>query len=112
MALAAGTVSISAAGVATKSGLAEAIYDNLKARADAEHVIAGKAPPSGPNAVKALKVMGNLATDLANAIVTYMVANTEVVIGTGASGLQRTPSPNDANTATRGPSAERTLPIR
>jgi hypothetical protein len=50
----------------------------------------------------------------AQAIVDEITANGEAVIPTGAggAGLQRTPNPNNPDTATQAPSAEKTLALR
>ncbi len=55
--------------------------------------------------------MADFCKALAEGIVPYLVSNTDVTvtITTSDSALQRTPDPNNPNTNTQGPSANRTL---
>lgn len=113
MAMTAGTVTIAANGTeSANSGLSGAIYDKLKATAQGKYLLAGESFPSGSKAVPILSGLADLANDLGEAIVDYVTTNAEAVITTGDAGLQRTPNPNNANTATVAPSTEKTLGIR
>lgn len=99
MALEAGSVSVANNGTITGGGLARAIMDQVLV------------PMNGASNVSALQQNAPFANNLAAAIVNYLVANAEVsvTIPTSASGLQRTPSPNDPNTNTQGPGTTKTL---
>lgn len=113
MAMTAGTVTVSQAGVVTKTGMAGAIFDARVASAATEYAAAGVPfPPSDP--VQLVKVYKGLAADstaIAAGVVGYIVANAKAQILTGDSGLQRTPNPNNAATATDGPAATKYLAI-
>lgn len=107
MAMTVGSVSINASTAAeTKSGAAEAVYDALKATTPTA---------SDATEVKLRAASRQALADIANAsaaLITYIIANAEAVIETGDSGLQRTPNPNNADTATQGPATEKSLSIR
>ena len=75
MALSAGTVSLSADGVATKSGLAEAIYDQFVDNYQAD---TGEVMPAGAASYAIKKGYMVQANRLAAAIVAYVTANAEV----------------------------------
>lgn len=108
MALTAGTVSIDpSTGAETTSGASGAVYAAMKALT----------PSSSDGVEVGLRVasrqaLADMANSIASTLITYIIANAEVVIGTGDSGLQRTPSPNDPSTETLGPTSEKTLTIR
>jgi hypothetical protein len=93
MALLAGSCTISEDNVVSGTGLA-------KAMAEATML----APPAGATANQCLEQWIN---QLAVAIVDHLVANAEVTVtvGAGDAGLQRTPNPNSAETATLAPAA-------
>lgn len=118
MTLTAGSVSIADDGTPTKSGLAEAIYDEFvdNFTADVE-TLTGKEDveiPDGAAGIAILRGYGVQATRMASAIVAYLTTNavvtTTVTIAAGApsNGLMRDPaSPfNDC----LGPSTGKTLP--
>jgi len=113
MAMTAGTVTVSDAGVVTKSGMAQAIFDARVTSVATAYAAAGVPfPPTDP--VQLVKVYKGLASDstaLASAIVGYITANAKAQILTGDSGLQRTPNPNSAATATDGPAATKYISI-
>ena len=118
MTLTAGTVSIADDGTPTKSGLAEAIYDEFVDNFSADvEALTGKANveiPDGKSGIALKRGYGVQATRIATAIVSYLTANavvtTTVTIAAGApsNGLVRDPaSPfNDC----LGPSTGKTLP--
>lgn len=113
MAMTAGSVSVSQAGVVTKSGMAEAIFDARIASAALDYAAAGVPfPPTDPvQLVKVYKGLAKDSTAIAVGVVGYIVANAKAQILTSDSGLQRTPNPNTVDTATHGPSATKLLSI-
>ena len=113
MAMTAGTVTVSASGVVSKSGMAGAIFDALVAQATTDYQANGAPfPPSDPvTLIKLYKGIAKSANPLASAIVGYITANAKAQILTSDSGLQRTPNPNTVDTATQGPSATKLLAI-
>ena len=113
MAMTAGTVTVSDAGVVTKSGMAQAIFDALVTQTISDYAAAGAPfPPTDPVAlVKVYRGLAKAANPLASAIVSYITANAKGQILTGDSGLQRTPNPNNAATATDGPAATKYISI-
>lgn len=111
MGMSAGTVTVSDDGSVTKSGMAEAIYDALLVREQQNAVQFGVEIPSGSDGAKAKKAIGQMATAIAGALVNYMQANAKAVITTSTAGLQRTPNPNNANTATVAPATQQELAI-
>ena len=100
MSLDAGSIEVDENGEATGSGLALAMFNGALSSlsADVRAQIAESCVP--------------FFEGMATAIVEHIVANAEVTvtIATGASGLQRTPNPNLADTDTQGPSVSKTLP--
>lgn len=123
MSLSAGTVTVASDETASGSGLAKALYD-----ADVATLSLPTVPTLGSTAapyrverpvsaddvasVKAgrlttLQEAARRANAYGAAIVSYLLANAEisthVIIGGGEGGLQRTPNPNDPDTATQGP---------
>jgi hypothetical protein len=113
MAMTSGTVTISSSGVATKSGMAGALYDAILASEQAKAITNGVTFPSGAAGVPALRAVASLANAQASALVTYMQANAKAIIPTdaGGAGLQRTPDPNNPSTATLAPAAQKELSI-
>ncbi len=108
MAMTAGSVVISSSGVATKSGLAEAIYDEF---VDNFLGDTGMPMPAGADGKPIKDGYATLATNMAVALVTYMQANAEAEIGAGVAALQKTPNPNNPDTATKAPGVAKYLPI-
>jgi hypothetical protein len=93
MALSAGTVTVDEDGAATGTGLAFAIFEG--ALADVDEDARSKVAAS----------MKPFCEGLAAAIVNHFKDNGLIVVSVSAGGLQRTPSPNDPNTATLAPSS-------
>jgi hypothetical protein len=110
MALTAGTVTVDSSGVAVGSGAALSLYNLLNARATAQIASATYAQPAA-SVVAAKQGMANLANDLASWLVTEITTNAKAQITTSDTGLQRTPNPNNADTATQAPSATKLLAI-
>lgn len=110
----AGTVVVADDGGVTKSGMAEALYDAMLAAEQAKAIVNGVDFPTGEDAVPSLRAIASLANALSSALVTYITANAQAVIPTtaGGAGLQRTPDPNDPNTATLAPATQKTLAIQ
>jgi hypothetical protein len=109
MAMIAGSVSVTDAGVVTKSGMAEAIYDQMIG------IYALVAPavvvPSGPQGVPIKRAQAMFANAMAAGITGYIIANAKARIAIGQGGLQKTPNPNTADTATVGPIAAQDIAI-
>jgi hypothetical protein len=110
MAMTVGSVSIADDGTETKSGFAGAYYDNLKALWTTKMLTFGPIPTDPVIVVPALRSMAEAATSQAF-IITYILANAKAEITTGDGGLQRTPNPNNADTATQAPLASKYLSI-
>ena len=96
MTLSAGSVTYAEDGSYSGTGMAKAMADGMAAQ------FAGE---------KFNQNTGKLINALASSVVSYMTSNASVTITvkTTDSGLQRTPSPNNASTATQGPAADKTL---
>lgn len=106
MALSAGSVIIDSTTLThSGSGLALAIYESALLPQ------LGSGPISRGVKRIVLPMFAAQATGLATAIVDYLKANAEVtiVVKPADDGLQRTPNPNTASTATLGPSSQVTL---
>jgi len=101
MAMIAGSVTVSDAGVVTKSGMAEAIYDQMIG------LYAIQVPPitvpNGAAGVPMKRSQANFANAMATALTGYIQGNAVARVAAGQGGLQKTPNPNNANTATVGP---------
>lgn len=114
MSLAAGSCSIAEDGTVTGSGLAAALGNALVALWN-ETILLPIPPYTGALApaplTKAHDGLAAQANHLASAIIGYLVANAVVTVAipTSASGLQRTPNPNNPNTDTQGPATAKTL---
>lgn len=111
MSMTAGSVSISDAGVETKSGMAQAIYDARWA----QYVIAEAAAlgasvyttlPTLAQTVSAKRAIASDSNALAAAIVTYITANAKAQISTSLGALQRA-----GGVDTTAPTATREIPI-
>lgn len=94
--MSAGSVSISASGTATKSGMAGGIYDQLIS-------VLGGDIPSGANGVPAKENFAKLATAIATGVVSHIVANAQVPVSAG--GLQTYVVPPGPTTGPTGPPA-------
>lgn len=99
MALTIGEVTVDEDGDATGSGLAFAIFEGVLQAAgeDEKKAVAASMKP--------------FCEGLAEAIIDHFKNNGEikVVVTTADGALQRTPDPNNPNTDTQGPSADRTV---
>ncbi len=101
MALTIGSVTVNADGTHSGSGLTLAIFDG--------YVL----PPANfsrcslATKVEAKTTLAARAQQLATSIVNHLIANGEVTVTIAAAdaGLQKTPNPNNADTATQGPGA-------
>lgn len=109
MTMLAGSVSVTDAGVVTKSGMAEAIYDQMIG------IYALVTPPAvvptGAQGVSMKRAQARFANAMATAIVGYITSNAKARIAAGQGGLQKTPNPNNADTATVGPVAAQDIAI-
>lgn len=111
MALIAGSVTVSDSGAVVKTGAAGRLYDKLFARAVAQAIALGTTLPVGADGAPTLKGIAAYATDTAEWLVTEITTYAKAQVPTSAAGLQRTPSPNDPNVDTQGPSALKELAI-
>jgi hypothetical protein len=109
MAMISGSVSVSNAGVITKSGMAGAIYDQLIGMYAL--FVPPIVVPNGAAGVPMKRNQAMLATALAAAIVPYIQANAKARVAIGQGGLQVTPNPNNAATPTVGPAAAQDIAI-
>ncbi len=100
MALTAGIVSVSAAGVVTKSGEAGTLFDLMQADAVLAYASFGQSPPTGPAAVPYLTAMARQATTQAAWVVGMLTSRAKARIPAALGGLQLTPTPNDPGVAT------------
>lgn len=107
MTMLAGSVSVSDAGAVTKSGLAEAIYDQMVAT----FFPSPTGIPDGPLGVPIKRGQAKFANAMGAALVNYITGNAVARIAAGQGGLQKTPSPNNANTPTVGPSTAQDIAI-
>lgn len=105
----AGSVSVSNAGVVTKSGMAAAIYDQLIAIYS--QVTPPIVVPNGAAGVPMKRGQALMANALAAALVPYITTNAKARIAAGQGGLQKTPNPNNADAATVGPVAAQDIAI-
>lgn len=109
MAMIAGSVTVSDAGAVTKSGMAEAIYDQLIG------LYAVQVPPivvpNGAAGVLIKRAQANFANALATALTGYITTNAKARVAIGQGGLQVTPNPNNPATATVGPATAQDIAI-
>lgn len=112
MALILGSVLVNPDASVAGEGLAFALFSVRKIRFDAS--MAGVDPSVYPVAQKVAfyQAMADAATDEADALITHVTENAEIVctVGTSLAGLQRTPNPNNPNTATVAPAAPVDIP--
>jgi hypothetical protein len=106
-----GSVTIAATGLETKSGECEVIYDLLYADAEAAAADAGATLPTGPESAAFKKGLARLATTIATYVYEALTERAQAKVATTDSALQRTPNPNDPNTATQGPTVDKFLTI-
>lgn len=99
MALTAGSVTIAADGTETKSGAAQTYYDLIKAQM-APLLPGGAEPADGAAKAPIRKAWAALANVLASGLVTELTTNAKARVGGAVAGLQKTPNPNNPNTAT------------
>ncbi len=107
MALTLGSVSVSAAGVVTKSGECGTLFDLLET--DAQAAIAafpGQALPTGPEAVPRLRAQARLATTIATYTHGLLTARATVKISTATGALQQV-----GGVDTTPPAVDKFLPI-
>jgi len=109
MALVAGSVSVSAAGVVSGSGAALRLYNKRVARAAT--VFPGGVLPTGAAGAKLKQGIALFANADAEWMVEEMTGFGEAKITAGTGALQRTPNPNNADTDTQGPTVDKLLPI-
>ena len=106
-----GSVTVAASGLETKSGECEVLYDLLYADAEAAAADAGATLPSGPDSVAFKTGLARMATTIATYVHTALTVRATAKIATTDSALQRTPNPNNPDTATQGPSVDKFLAI-
>ena len=98
MAMSAGSCTVASDGTVTKSGLAEAIYDEFFDNHESD---TGSAMPGDPEAVEVKKGYATISRNVSTALVTYFTANMQAKITNADSGLQKIPNPvvpgNDAD---------------
>lgn len=111
MSLTAGTVSVSNAGTVSGSGAAKRLYDKRIAAA-ATAFPNGTIPPGIPG-IKLKQAVAIYAQADAEWMVAEITTYAEAKIAADASGdgLQRTPNPNNADTATQRPASDKFLSI-
>lgn len=97
------------AGVVTKSGMAEAIYDQMIALYTIQ--VPPIVVPNGAAGVPMKRAQANFANAMATAITGYITTNAKARIAIGQGGLQVTPNPNNPATATVGPAAAQDIAI-
>lgn len=107
MALTIGSVTVDANGNHTGSGLALQVYEQFLL----PPLVFGIYPLAKPAVIAARQAAGARAQALAAAMINYLKANAEITttIAPADAGLQKTPNPNNADTATAGPGAPVTL---
>lgn len=103
MALSIGSVTVNADGTHTGSGLTLTIYENFLL----PDLGFGIYPALKSHMIAARQTAGTRAQQLATAIINHLIANGEVTVTVAPAdaGLQKTPNPNNADTATQGPGA-------
>ncbi len=111
MALTAGTVSISASGVATKSGAAGELFDLRYARLTATMAKLKSSLPAGAALQALLQPIADDSNDVAAWMVGHITANGHAKVAAAAAGLQKTPSPNDPGALTVASGSDVLLPI-
>jgi hypothetical protein len=109
MALSLGTLAVDAAGNVTGTGAARNLFD-LRLAAIAT-VLPGGVIPTGPDGTKLKEGVALFATADAQWMIAEIQANAQAVIDVTSAGLQRTPNPNNALTATLAPVAPAYLAI-
>lgn len=105
MSMTIGTCTVDEDGVVTKSGAAGEAYDSLVASllADIAFTI-----PSGADGAPIKRGLAMQARAIATAAA-HVLANGQAKVATTDTGLQRTPDPNNAATATTGPASDKFL---
>lgn len=111
MAMTPGSVSIAADGTETKSGFAEDYYDALKTEWEAALAAFNQPVPTDLAIIVPARKTWAKAANRAASIIQYIIDNGQAKIATTDSALQRTPNPNNADTATQGPSIDKFLAI-
>lgn len=109
--LALGSVSVASSGEVSKSGECEALYDLLYAAAEESVAEFGASMPTGADSVPMKRGLAKQATALATYFHVALTTRATAKIATTDSALQRTPNPNNANTATQGPALDKFLTI-
>jgi hypothetical protein len=109
MAMTPGSVTIAANGAETKSGFAGDYYDQLKAEWELALADMNMPVPTDPLQLARARVPMAKAANRAASIIQYVIDNAEAEVNAG--GLQKTPNPNTADTATTAPAAPVYLPI-
>jgi hypothetical protein len=111
MAIILGSVSVAPDGAVTKSGECGTLYDLLAADATQAAADVGSVLPSGAALVSIRKSLARLATTIATYNYGLLTARASVKVATTDTGLQTTPNPNNAATATTGPAVDKFLSI-
>jgi hypothetical protein len=97
MTMTAGSVTVADDGAVTKTGMAAAIYDEFVGNYAADTSVE---LPAVPDCIPILRGFGSLATNLAQAIVTYIRTNAEAKIASDVGALQTSTAagnPTDPN---------------
>lgn len=111
MALTLGSVTVSDAGVVTKSGECETLYDLLYADVLSSMAEVGAQPPTGPASAALKRGIARSATTIATYVHGLLTSRAKARIATTDSGLQRMPASTAEDTNTKGPAAEKLLSI-
>lgn len=113
MTMAAGDVTIAADAAETKSGLAGALYDALKAEWIVQLTANGQTPPADVTVLaRVRKAMALQAKTQASAIVAHITANAQAVIKPSSDGAPSDGLQKAGGSPTTAPDAEKTLTIR
>jgi hypothetical protein len=111
MAMTVGTVSVAFDGSVTKSGYAGEYFDDLVAEYEAAIVALGQPVPTDPAIVApTYQSLAKAAIQAATAL-QYVIDHGQAKIPSATGGLQKTPNPNTAATATDGPGTDKFLSI-
>lgn len=106
-----GSVTVASDGQVTKSGECEVLYDLLYADVEAAAADVGATLPTGAASAPMKKGIARMATTIATYVYEALTERAQAKVATTDSALQRTPNPNNPNTATQGPTVDKFLSI-